>query len=135
MDDRELIGYALSAREKTHSVYSGIAVGAALLAESGEVYTGANIENASYSATVCAERVAFFTALMKGERKFKKIAIAGGLWGKRPDKPFYPCGICRQVMAEFCEGGFEILVAHGDKYEKLTLTELLPHSFTGDKFR
>ena len=83
MDDRELIGYALSAREKTHSVYSGVAVGAALLAESGEVYIGANIENASYPATVCAERVAFFSALMKGERKFKKIAVAGGLWGKR----------------------------------------------------
>lgn len=135
MDDKELIGYALSARERAYSVYSGFAVGAALLAESGEVYIGTNIENAAYPATVCAERVAFFTALMKGERRFKKIAVAGGLWGKRPNKPSYPCGTCRQVMAEFCDGDFEILISSGDGYEKLTLNQLLPFGFTGDKLR
>jgi len=135
MNDRELIGLALSARERTHSVYSGVAVGAALLTKNGDVYLGANIENASYGATVCAERVAFFSAIMKGERHFSKIAIAGGLWGKRPTEAFYPCGICRQVMTEFCDKDFEIVISTGDGYEKYTLGELLPHGFMGDKLK
>ena len=132
MNDRELIGLALAARENAYCMYSGIAVGAALLAESGKIYLGANIENASFSPTVCAERVAFFEAVNKGERKFKKIAIAGGHWGKRPSEPFYPCGVCRQVMREFCTDDFEIIVSKGDTYEKYTLKELIPHSFSGE---
>lgn len=135
MDDRELLGLALAAREKAYSIYSGVAVGAALLTESGDVYLGANIENASYGATVCAERVAFFSALMKGERRFAKIAVAGGLWGKQPKSAFYPCGICRQVMAEFCSESFEIVISAGREYEKYTLGELFPHSFNGDKLK
>lgn len=135
MDDRELIGLALAAREKTYSVYSGVAVGAALLTKNGDVYLGANIENASYGATICAERVAFADALMKGERHFSKIAIAGGLWGKHPSTAFYPCGICRQVMSEFCDGSFEIIVSSGTGFEKYTLGELLPHGFLGDKLK
>ena len=130
MNDRELIGLALAAREKAYCVYSGIAVGAALLTETGKVYFGSNVENASYSPTVCAERVAFFEAINKGERSFKKIAIAGGAWGKRPTKPFYPCGVCRQIMAEFCPQDFEIIVSSGENYEKYTLDEILPHAFT-----
>ena len=130
MDDRELIGLALAARENAYCVYSGIAVGAALLGDSGKVYLGSNIENAAYSPSVCAERVALFEAVSKGERKFKKIAIAGGNWGKRPEKPFYPCGVCRQVMAEFCDEDFEIIVCTAGGYEKYKLSDLLPHSFT-----
>lgn len=132
MNDRELIGLALAAREKSYCVYSGIAVGAALFTDSGKIYLGANIENASFSPTVCAERVAFFEAINKGERKFKKIAIAGGAWGKRPEKPFYPCGVCRQVMREFCDDDFEIIISTKDGYEKYTLKEIMPHSFSAD---
>lgn len=132
MNDRELIGLALAARENAYCMYSGIAVGAALLAESGKIYLGANIENASFSPTVCAERVAFFDAVNKGERRFKKIAIAGGNWGKRPSAPFYPCGVCRQVMTEFCDEDFEIVISSGENYEKYTLKELMPHSFSSE---
>ena len=132
MNDRELIGLALGARENAYCMYSGIAVGAALLADSGKIYLGANIENASFSPTVCAERVAFFEAINKGERRFKKIAIAGAPWGKRPSKPFYPCGVCRQVMTEFCTEDFEIIVSTGDSYEKYTLKDLMPHGFSGE---
>ena len=135
MDDRELIGIALGARERTYSIYSGVAVGCALLTKSGNVYIGANIENASYGATICAERVAFSSAIVTGERQFVKIAIAGGLWGKSPTEPFYPCGICRQFMSEFCGKDFEIIIAGGDGYEKYTLGELFPHDFGGDKLR
>ncbi|MBQ7333760.1 MAG: cytidine deaminase [Clostridia bacterium] len=134
MNDRELIGLALGARENAYCMYSGVAVGAALLADSGKIYLGANIENASFSPTVCAERVAFFEAVNKGERKFKKIAIAGGNWGKRPTSPFYPCGVCRQVMTEFCDENFEIIVSSGETYEKYTLKELMPHGFSRELF-
>ena len=132
MNDRELIGLALGARENAYCVYSGIAVGAALLADSGKIYLGSNIENASYTPSVCAERVAFFDAVSKGERSFKKIAIAGGSWGKMPTKPFYPCGVCLQVIREFCQDDFEIIISHGVSYEKYKLFELLPHSFSSD---
>ena len=134
MNDRELIGLALGARENAYCMYSGVAVGAALLADSGKIYLGANIENASFSPTVCAERVAFFEAVNKGERKFKKIAIAGGNWGKRPTSPFYPGGVCRQVMTEFCDENFEIIVSSGETYEKYTLKELMPHGFSRELF-
>ena len=84
--------------------YSHFAVGAALLTKDGKVYRGCNIENAAYSATVCAERTAFFKAISGGKRQFKKIAIVGTV------DPCYPCGVCRQVMAEFCDGTFEIVL-------------------------
>ncbi len=134
MGDRELIGYALAARERAHCVHSGIAVGAALLTAGGKIYTGANIENAAYSPSVCAERVAFFEAVNHGERNFVKIAVAGGSWGKMPEKPFYPCGVCRQVMSEFCGGDFEIIVSCGESYKKYTLDQILPHAFTDELF-
>lgn len=130
MNDKELLGIAKHVRESAYCPYSGVAVGAALLTESGKVYTGINIENASYSPTVCAERVAFFSAIERGERSFKKIAIAGGPWGRAATSAFSPCGVCRQVMAEFCDGDFEIILAEGDGTRVYRLSELLPASFT-----
>ena len=124
-----LIALALEARENAHCPYSGVAVGAALLCESGEVFLGANMESASFSPTLCAERVAFGAALAKGHRDFLCIAVVGGKRGAAPDTCFPPCGVCRQVMAEFCEGDFEILLSDGRTVSMLTLDELLPHRF------
>ena len=125
----ELVNKALKARRASYSPYSRFAVGAALLTGDGEIFTGANIESASYSPTVCAERVAFFSAVHKGKRDFKAIAIVGG-----PDfedvKSFTaPCGVCRQVMAEFCDADFEIILYDGDNLASYTFAELLPESF------
>ena len=129
----ELLRLAEEARRASYSPYSGISVGAALLTKSGKVYTGANIENASYSPTVCAERVAIFSAVHAGEREFSAIAIAGGRAGESGKDAFMPCGVCRQVISEFADKDFVIITALGDSYEAHTLSELLPHSFTKDK--
>ncbi len=123
----ELMDAAISARGSSYSPYSGFSVGAALLARSGRIYTGANIENSGYTATVCAERVAFFRAVSEGEREFSAIAIAGGR-GDKPDSGIAPCGVCRQVMSEFCDGDFDIILL-GDGIEVYTLDELLPKKF------
>ena len=128
MNER-LLEVARRARALSYSPYSEITVGAALLTEAGKVYVGANIENAALSPTVCAERVAFFRAISEGERKFKKIAIAGGKKGEAAAKKFSPCGVCRQVMAEFCDGDFEIVIDGGEGAVSYTLSELLPESF------
>ena len=133
IDYAELLRLADDARRASYSPYSGISVGAALLTRSGKVYTGANIENASYTPTVCAERVAIFTAVHAGERDFAAIAIAGGHANERGKDAFMPCGVCRQVMAEFADKDFVIITALGDSYETHTLSELLPHSFTKEK--
>ena len=125
----KLASLAIEARSGSYSPYSGFAVGAALLSASGKVYTGANIENASYTPTVCAERVAFFKAISAGEREFTAIAIAGGRATEAPHEEVYPCGVCRQVMAEFCGGDFEIITATEGGYSVATLSDLLPHSF------
>ena len=127
--DERLLDIARRARALSYSPYSGISVGAALLTDSGKVFVGANIENAAYSPTVCAERVAFFRAISEGERKFRKIAISGGKQGDGAKKNFAPCGVCRQVMAEFCNGDFEILMEGEDGVISYTLAELLPESF------
>ena len=130
INTRALLAMAEEAREKSYSPYSGITVGAALLTREGNVYTGANIENASYSPTICAERVAFFKAINEGERDFIAIAIAGGPKEDEPSDWCYPCGICRQVMQEFCDGDFSVyIVKSTEEYKKLTLSELLPYSF------
>lgn len=132
MDNRELINLALEARKNSYSPYSLCKVGAALLTKSGKVYIGCNIENAAYGPTVCAERTAVFKAVSEGEREFAKIAVAGGK-GETPDGYFYPCGVCRQVLAEFCAPGFEIITAVSpDDYVIKTLSELLPDSFGPD---
>lgn len=130
MTDKELCRLAIEAREKAYAPYSGYLVGAALLAKSGEVYLGSNIENAAYTPTVCAERTAFFKAVSEGETEFFAIAVAGGN-GDKVGGAFPPCGVCRQVMAEFCDGDFKILTVTGDDtFEEYTLTELLPLAFS-----
>lgn len=133
--DRELMEQALDSREQSYAPYSGFCVGAALLAEDGTVYTGCNMENASFSATCCAERAAFAKAVGEGKRRFLKIAIAGGRAGQAPEHRCMPCGICRQVMREFCKDDFEILVSDGGALCRYTLGELLPGGFSGDALR
>ena len=125
----ELVKRALEARGASYSPYSSFAVGAALLTADGEVFTGANIESASYSPTVCAERVAFFSAVHSGKRDFKAIAIVGGPIAEDVSSFTAPCGVCRQVMAEFCDSDFEIILYDGDKIKSYTFAELLPESF------
>ena len=120
---------ATAARALAHSPYSGVTVGAALLAKSGKVYLGANIENASFSLTVCAERVALFKAISEGEREFVAIAIAGGESGKDVSTPFPPCGACRQTLAEFCPSDMKVITVCADGYTVNTLGELLPFGF------
>jgi cytidine deaminase len=129
---RQLIDKAHEARAASYSPYSGIAVGAALLCSSGRIYLGANIENASYSPTVCAERVAFFKAVNAGEREFVAIAVVGAKADEEPSCEFPPCGVCRQVMSEFCGPDFVILLGTKEKYEIIPLADLMPHSFTKD---
>ncbi len=130
MNDKELITAAFDAMEKAYAPYSGYKVGAALLCKNGKVFTGCNIENASYTPTVCAERTAFFKAVSEGEREFEKIAVVGGKDGYVTDT-FMPCGVCRQVMTEFCETDFTVLVAKSaDEYCRFTLEQLLPHGFS-----
>lgn len=126
----QLCSLAIEARKSAYSPYSGFKVGAALLAASGKIYTGCNIENAAYSPTVCAERVAFFKAVSEGETEFSAIAIAGGA-NESPDSECPPCGVCRQVMAEFCSPDtFKVYLAKSEKeYTSLTLKELLPYGF------
>lgn len=130
MSRDELIAMAKAAMERAYAPYSGFHVGAALLCADGTVYTGCNVENASYGATNCAERTAFFSAVAQGHRDFTAIAICGGkdgvISGLCP-----PCGICRQVMAEFCGDGFQIhLSGPNGTYETYTLSQLLPEQFT-----
>jgi cytidine deaminase len=131
MDKAALLKEAIKARENSYAPYSKFAVGAALLTKSGKLYRGCNIENAAFSATNCAERTAFFKAVCEGEREFEAIAIAGGTAGKEPEKPCAPCGICRQVMMEFCDPAtFEIILGTGDAdVRAYTLEELLPLGF------
>jgi cytidine deaminase len=126
---RALALAAIDAMKKSYSPYSNFTVGAALLTKEGKVYTGANIENASYSPTICAERVAFFKAINEGERRFVAIAIAGGEAGKPPKADFPPCGVCRQVMSEFCSPDFYVIWGNEEKITKKTLGEILPCGF------
>ena len=130
IDTRALVDAAIAARECSYSPYSGFAVGAALLTEDGKVYTGANIESASYTPTVCAERVAFFTAVHSGEKNFKAIAIVGGKSGEPISAHTPPCGVCRQVMAEFCKKDFLIITSDGNGERIRTLEEILPDMFS-----
>ena len=129
MNHQELYILAESARNRAYAPYSHFTVGAALLSKSGKVYLGCNIENAAYGAVMCAERTAFFTAICEGERDFAAIAIAGGREGEAGDV-CAPCGICRQVMAEFCASDFEIVLGPESDIKVYRLDEILPLSFT-----
>ena len=132
MNGNELLVLAQEAMMKAYAPYSGVFVGAALLTAGGKVYTGCNVENASYSPTNCAERTAFFKAVSEGERAFTAIAIVGGKGGKIRDF-FPPCGVCRQVMLEFCKEDFKIFLTDGKEVRELSLRELTPCGFTPDK--
>ena len=132
MDDKlrkQLIHLAFEARMQSYSPYSEYAVGAALLCADQAIYTGCNIENASYSPTNCAERTAFFKAVSEGERSFVAIAIVGG-----PENTVSglctPCGVCRQVMAEFCDKNFEVILGTPEKHNVYSLDEIIPLAFT-----
>lgn len=126
-----LINAALEARKNSYAPYSGYFVGAALLCEDGTIVTGCNVENASYGATNCAERTAVFKAVSEGKRRFTAIAIAGGKDREQATDYAYPCGVCRQVLREFCvpEEMTVIVCKSVDEYDKMTLAELLPNSF------
>ena len=132
MERQELIRRAFEAQKKAYAPYSHFQVGAALLCMDGEIFEGCNIENAAYGATNCAERTAFFKAVSEGKREFKSIASVG-----KPAEEFEycaPCGICRQVMAEFCDTqNFEIILPRsGNDYRVYKLEQLLPLSFTAE---
>ena len=128
MTDKELILKAVEAMDNAYAPYSGFKVGAALLSEDGRVFSGCNIENAAYPAGLCAERAAIAGAVSAGVRNFVKIAIVGGKNGEIIDY-CPPCGICRQVLSEFCGEDFEILLYNGKTVKSYRLSELLPHGF------
>jgi cytidine deaminase len=133
MTDIELMALARKARKQSYCPYSGFAVGAALLDCSGKVWTGCNIENAAFGPTNCAERTAFFKAISEGVHGFDRIAISGGPTGQEPKAGTAPCGVCRQVMAEFCKGDFAVYLAGpGGTYETYTLAQLLPMGFSAE---
>ena len=130
MTPEELIALAKDAMTRAYAPYSGFKVGAALLCQDGTVYQGCNIENAAFSPTVCAERTAIFKAVSEGKREFAAIAVCGGKDGVITGL-FPPCGVCRQVMAEFCGADFPVYLADANGvWEKKTLAELLPLSFS-----
>ncbi len=134
MGKEQLVSMAKEAMKYAYSPYSGYKVGAALLCKDGSVYTGCNIENAGYSSTNCAERTAFFKAVSEGKREFTAIAICGGKDGVIEGE-FPPCGVCRQVMREFCEDEFLIHLATKEGIQTYTLNELLPASFRPETLR
>ena len=134
MKNSDLVALAIAAREKSYSPYSGFKVGAALLTSDGKVYCGCNIENAAFGPTNCAERTAIFNAVSCGDRDFLKIAIVGGK--DSISEKCFPCGVCRQVMAEFCREDFEIIVASGvEDYSIYKLSDLLPNGFYPEKLK
>ena len=135
MNDHSLIQVAKNAMQSAYAPYSGYKVGTALLCEDGRIFMGCNVENASFSLTACAERTALFKAVSEGCRRFKAIAVVGGKDGCCDDYAF-PCGACRQALAEFCDEDFRVILAADDGRVRLTtLGELLPGSFrlTQDK--
>lgn len=137
MREKELIELAYKGREQAYTPYSGFRVGAALLSKSGKVYLGCNIENASYGPTNCAERTAFFKAVSEGEREFEAIAIVGGPGESRTGEMCAPCGVCRQVMMEFCHPSeFRIILENGGgEVRTFLLEELLPFGFGPDNLK
>ncbi len=134
MNDRELVSKAIEAMKNAYAPYSNCFVGAALLCESGAVYTGCNVENASFGATICAERTAVSAAVSKGERTFTAIAVAGGKNGDITDF-FPPCGICRQVLSEFASDDMRVILFNGKEIQGFAFRDLMPLSFLPDKLK
>lgn len=132
IDMEQLIHSALAVRERAYCPYSGFAVGAALLAGNGSIYTGCNVENAAFTPSCCAERTAFFKALSEGVKEFERIVVVGGSVEEGKLEKTTPCGVCLQVMLEFCDPDtFEVVSALSVKeYEVYRLRELLPHGFS-----
>lgn len=128
MTDLELMRLAVEAREMAYAPYSHFRVGAALLGKSGKVYKGCNVENAAYSPTNCAERTAVFKAVSEGERAFTAIAIVGGM-DEVIAEFCAPCGVCRQVLAEFCDKDFRLVLGNPDNIKVYTFEEILPFAF------
>ena len=131
MTDKELTLNAIAAMNNAYAPYSEFKVGAAILTNDGRVFCGCNIENAAYPAGICAERTAIASAVSSGAKEFKKIAIVGGKKGKITDY-CPPCGICRQVLNEFCSEDFEILLFNGTEVNSHLLKEILPFGFGGE---
>ena len=129
MTPEKLCELAKEAMTHSYSPYSGYKVGAALLCKDGAVYTGCNIENAAYTPTICAERTAIFKAVYDGQRAFAAIAVCGGKDGVITGR-FPPCGVCRQVMREFCSDDFKVYLVTPEGYQETTLGQLLPESFS-----
>ena len=128
----ELVDLAKEARNRAYVPYSGFAVGAALLCRDGKIYQGCNIENAAFGPTICAERTAVFKAVYDGERDFEAIAVVGGRAGEEITGLFPPCGVCRQVLREFCDLDFKLYLGkENNEYVEKTLGEMLPLSFSG----
>ena len=130
INEKYLIEQAIEARSHAYTPYSHFQVGAALLTKQGKVYKGCNIENAAYTPSNCAERTAIFKAVSEGEREFAAIAIVGSMEGESNTLPTGPCGVCRQVMAEFCSLDMPVIIAKSPAdYITMTLGELLTLSF------
>jgi cytidine deaminase len=129
---KKLIQSCLEARKLAYAPYSRFKVGAALLTKEGKIYTGCNIESSTFTPTCCAERTAIFKAVSEGIKDFEAMAICGGPEGKNPDESCPPCGVCRQVMAEFCDGDFKIILCEDiNHYRVHTLDEIFPYRFEG----
>ncbi len=129
MNKQALCESAIKASDNSYSRYSGFCVGAALLCNDGSIYSGCNIENSSFTPTVCAERVAFFKAISDGKHGFSAIAVAGGKKGSVGIDETTPCGVCLQVMSEFCDPDFKVLLVKEGGYTEYSLKDLLPKSF------
>lgn len=132
LDYKRLMEKANDMRKMSYVPYSHFRVGAVLVGKSGKEYTGCNFENAAFSPTVCAERTAFAKAISEGEREFQCIAIVGGREGEISPM-CTPCGVCRQVMAEFCDGNFEVVLGTPDKFKVFKFDEVMPLRFTGEE--
>ena len=130
MSDKELFKAAVDAAGRAYSKYSGFSVGAALLTADGTVFTGCNIENASYSLTNCAERTAVFKAVSEGYTDFEAIAVAGSMT-EDFSRPCFPCGACLQVLSEFCDGSFRIVLSDGE----YRLSDFLPKTFNEESMK
>ena len=132
MKAKELVALAIQARENAYCPYSGFAVGAALECADGTVYTGCNIENAAFGPSVCAERTAVFKAVSEGQREFRALAVVGGKANAPICHECPPCGVCRQVLREFCDDECPVHLSDGKNVRTLRLADLLPESFRAE---